>query len=312
MDIALARQLGSFLGCDVTGLAPVFTHDTRRQIFYVRAGHARYLAKIAREPAHAERLRNEACVLHRLHQQGSRLHCPVMQIVKDDGCELVTLQTYLEGTPLVELQKDVLPVQPWRVAICDVLDALAAIPVPPQEDAQPERAFRHLMAQLQADAFVVKRLGVLSAADIAHVSSFVTRGLTALAHRPPPVRFVHGDLSPMNLLVQETIDGIKLSVIDFEYSHWGFPHENLTKLLWLFRRQPRLDAAFFATGEDDGWVDELNVYFVLDILHHFAQADRLSVHPVWRAYLREEAAILQELDDAVAGKPLWQRKGDWA
>ena len=93
MDIALARQLRRFLGCDVTELAPVFTHDTHRQIFCVRAGGVQYLAKIVREPAHAARLRKEARVLHRLHKQGSRLRCPVMQIVKDDGCELVTLQT---------------------------------------------------------------------------------------------------------------------------------------------------------------------------------------------------------------------------
>ena len=310
MDIALARQLRRFLGCDVTELAPVFTHDTHRQIFCVRAGGVQYLAKIVREPAHAARLRKEARVLHRLHKQGSRLRCPVMQIVKDDGCELVTLQTYLAGTPLVELQKDALPVQPWCAALCDLLEALASVPVPPQEAAQPASAFHHLMAQLQTDTAAVQRLGMLPKADIARASTFVTRGLTALAHWPPPVRFVHGDLSPMNLLVQETMDGIKLSVIDFEYSHWGFPHENLTKLLWLFRRQPRLDAAFFATGEDDGWVDELNVYFVLDILHHFAQADRLYVHPVWRAYLREEAVILQQAGDATAGMPLWQWKGE--
>ena len=57
-------------------------------------------------------------------------------------------------------------------------------------------------------------------------------------------------------------------------------------------------------------MDELNVYFVLDILHHFAQADRLYVHPVWRAYLREEAVILQQAGDATAGMPLWQWKGE--
>jgi len=185
-----------------------------------------------------------------------------------------------------------------RVGGVRVAEALAAfvellhVPAPP--DA-PVNAFRAVPLATRSDAVLTR----LATTDV-HRADELAGAWRAAASRPayagPPV-WVHGDLHPFNVLVDESpLGGLRLSaVVDFGDVTAGDPAVDLAAAWLVLDQEARRTFRALVTADDDTWARARGWAVSIASALHGADDGDLSGDRTFRAVARR--AIDAVLDD---------------
>lgn len=109
---------------------------------------------------------------------------------------------------------------------------------------------------------------------------------------------VHNDLNGENILFNNQKGICDVSgIIDFERCIVGDPVKDISKLIWLFRKNPYAGDIFikeYFKGQKhmEEILIKIRLYFIWDILNHLQQQKYLLQFTQWKLYLDEEKMIL--------------------
>ena len=109
---------------------------------------------------------------------------------------------------------------------------------------------------------------------------------------------VHNDLNKDNILIDNSKNKINIGIIDFERAIIADPLKDVSKLIWIFRKDSKLGDIFwkqYCNEMESANIDVLKLYWVIDILGHLSMYDKLICKNGWKKYLKEEIDILKNI-----------------
>ncbi|WP_270771131.1 aminoglycoside phosphotransferase family protein [Intestinibacter bartlettii] len=109
---------------------------------------------------------------------------------------------------------------------------------------------------------------------------------------------VHNDLNKDNILIDKTKSKINIGIIDFERAIIADPLKDVSKLIWIFRKDNELGNIFwklYCREMGSTNMDNLKLYWSIDILRHLSMYNQLNSINIWKKYLKEEVDILKNI-----------------
>ncbi len=113
------------------------------------------------------------------------------------------------------------------------------------------------------------------------------------------ISLIHNDLNKDNIVVVKEKGKITIGLLDFERAILGDSLKDVSKLIWIFRRDKELGDLFWkeytAKSNKTDYI-RLKMYLCFDIFNHLSQYDVLCNDFMWRNYICEELDILKYIE----------------
>lgn len=296
MTMNTKKYLEKMTGQTILAIQKCYHNYSDYDVLKITTESGNFIVKNIQSPQVISCLRKEKRVIDYLIAQKMSTICEPIHFINDEDGHLISIQKFTAGTPLYQFNDADLDVKMGSELLFTALKNLHEIPMP--DDSFLCQLLDNHNESFHGDLKKIQHLEILPKSTLQWVEEFVDT--TELSEGK--LCFLHGDLSPMNIIITIIDTKYHLTLIDFEKSHFGNPMKDVAKLIWFFRTNPQIGNRFI--DQYLAWntmvsrkklLQELKIYFIIDIVHHFSEYKHLIKNPVWIDYFKEEEILLYEL-----------------